>query len=150
MHSIELHPVSIAHAAVLAALHRMEFIPPWDETAMEEILAMPGSAGLLACVDANPVGFILWRVAADEAEILTILVVPDWRGRGVGDRLVAASFAAVSQQGAAQMFLEVADDNYSAQTLYARHGFVRVGLRKGYYQGQDAYVLVAKTSLTCS
>ena len=140
---ISTHPATIAHGAVLAALHEQCFDPPWDETAMVDLLSMPGASGLLACIGDAPVGLVLWRVAADEAEILTILVLPAHRGQGIGDRLVEGSLTAAAQSGACRMFLEVADSNTAAQALYARHGFTRVGIRRGYYQGQDAYVLSA-------
>ena len=74
------------HAALLAGMHRIGFAEPWDERAMADLLAMPGAFGFLAAAgggDATantpPRGFILCRIAADEAEVLTLLVLPPYR-----------------------------------------------------------------------
>ncbi len=87
-------------------------------------------------------GFILARVAADEAEILTIAVSPELRGQGLGGALLEAAMAEAARRGAAAMFLEVSADNHGAQRLYERHGFGQVGLRQRYYaDGSDARVM---------
>src|SRR6204780_3077030 len=78
-------------------------------------------------------GMILARVAADEAEILTIAVDPGRRGRGLGSALLRAAMARAAALGAGAMFLEVAVSNAAARALYARHGFAEAGLRRQYY-----------------
>ena len=77
------------------------------------------------------------RVVADEAEILTLAVHPEARGRGQGARLVAEGVAAAGARGAYRIFLEVADDNASARAVYARAGFVEAGRRTAYYSRPD-------------
>ncbi|MEL6765718.1 MAG: GNAT family N-acetyltransferase [Pseudomonadota bacterium] len=77
------------------------------------------------------------RFAADEAEILTLGVVPEARRRGLGTALLAASIAIAEGCGAASIFLEVAEDNDAARALYAAAGFEEVGRRDGYYERRD-------------
>ena len=79
-------------------------------------------------------GFVLSRVAADEAEILTIAVEPALRGRGVGRALLSVSLRQAANAGAKSMFLEVDENNAPALSLYARFDFVKVGERAGYYR----------------
>ncbi|MBY0431685.1 MAG: GNAT family N-acetyltransferase, partial [Rhodospirillales bacterium] len=67
------------HAQVLAALHRPCFDDFWDAAAFAEILAMPGTYGWVA-FDDDPAGLVVCRIVADEAEILTIAVLPERRG----------------------------------------------------------------------
>ena len=125
-----------AFAAPLAALHALCFPEdPWDAGLLARLLAMPGVIGLIVAGarDASPEGFVLVRVAADEAEILTIGVVPAARGRGLGARLLAAAAARAAAAGAASLFLEVAEDNLPGRALYAHHGFATVGRRPAYY-----------------
>ena len=74
------------------------------------------------------------RLAADEAEILTIAVEAGWRGRGVGRALMAEMLRRAANAGARAMFLEVDEDNAAALALYRRLGFVKVGERPGYYR----------------
>ncbi len=125
-----------AFAAPLAALHALCFPDdPWDAGLLARLLAMPGVIGLFAgdAGDAATQGLVLVRVAADEAEILTIGVTPAARGRGLGTTLVAAAAARAAAAGAASLFLEVAEDNLAGRALYAHHGFAAVGRRPGYY-----------------
>lgn len=102
-------------------------------------LGLPGSFGLV-CPDGA--GLALARVAADEAEILTLAVLPEARRRGVGGALLASVAAGAAARGARALFLEVAVGNAPARALYAAAGFVAVGRRRGYYPGgEDALVL---------
>jgi ribosomal-protein-alanine N-acetyltransferase len=82
-------------------------------------------------------GFVLSRLAADEAEILTIAVDAAHQGRGVGRALLSENLRQVANAGAKAMFLEVAKDNAPALALYDRFGFVKVGERAGYYRRAD-------------
>lgn len=127
--------VATTHAAVLAALHRQCFADPWPAEAVAALTGQPGVLALLATVDGAPVGLALLRAAADEAEILTLGVLPEARRAGHGRALVDAGVAWARQSGCAALFLEVAESNAAAQALYAGAGFRRVGRRPGYYAG---------------
>ena len=82
-------------------------------------------------------GFVLARLAADEAEILTIAVEAATRGRGVGRALLSESLRQAANAGAKTMFLEVDRSNTPALALYKHLGFVAVGERAGYYRRKD-------------
>lgn len=73
------------------------------------------------------------RVLADEAEILTVGVVPTARRQGLARQLVAALLDAARAGGAAQIYLEVRVDNAAARALYLTEGFAEIGVRRGYY-----------------
>lgn len=143
-------PVSLVHAELLAGMHRICFTDAWGVQSMASVLTMPGADGLIA-VDGGslvpavqspgPAGFVLWRAAAGEAEILTIAVLPPWRRGGLGGRLLDRALCASAEAGAEVMFLEAAADNVAALSLYEKRGFVRVGLRKAYYGDKDAVVM---------
>lgn len=121
---------------VLAALHATSFPDAWDAKAIADLLSSPGTFAFAA-----DDGFVLARVAAGEAEILTLAVVPAARGKGLGRALLQAAITKARALGAQTMFLEVGADNPAARALYASLGFMKVGDRKGYYQGRDALVL---------
>ncbi|MEO5336348.1 MAG: GNAT family N-acetyltransferase [Magnetospirillum sp. WYHS-4] len=140
---MNVQPAGLAHAALLAALHAPCFSDGWPESAFRDLLAMPGAFALLAADG----GFILCRQAADEAEIITLAVLPERRRAGLGRTLVEAARAEAARRGAATMFLEVAADNPAARVLYESLGFREAGRRKGYYArpggpAVDALVLV--------
>ena len=126
----------------LARLHAECFDDGWDTDSLANLLSAAGSISL-----ATDSGFIIVRVAADEAEILTICVSPSARRHGTGLALLKAAAAKASQVGAAAMFLEVATGNVAAQSLYTSCGFRPVGRRPAYYKGQDALVLRAELPL---
>jgi [ribosomal protein S18]-alanine N-acetyltransferase len=127
---------------LLAALHASAFSVPWTERAICELLAGPG-VFIFFTAD----GFVMGRAAGGEAEILTLAVRPDARGKGLGRALIAAVAAHAHGLAAGSIFLEVGNDNPAALALYAGLGFERVGQRKGYYAGTDAWVLKAPLPL---
>ena len=147
---IDLIPAGLVHAELLAAIHRICFAEPWSANSMAEVLALAGTEGLIA-VDGGsltpaleppgPAGLVLWRRIFDEAEILTIAVLPPWRRTGLGRRLLEAAMDSAVKAGALTMFLEAAADNHPALALYQSKGFAGVGLRKGYYGGVDGVTM---------
>ena len=136
---------SPAHAAVLAALHALAFPPSerWDAAAFASQLALPGVFGLLL----PEAGLVLARVAADEAEILTLGIVPPARRAGHGSALLRVAEMRAAGAGARKMFLEVAADNVAAWAMYKAAGYETVGRRARYYSdGADALVLAKSLS----
>jgi len=132
-------------ATVLSALHEECFDDGWGLEAMRRILHMPGvSARLAVTADGgSPAGFVIWRVADDEAEIITIGVRPGDRGVGIGHLLVAAAEAGAAAKGAQRMVLEVAAGNAAALALYDAAGYRRVGRRTAYYRDRTGRTIDA-------
>ena len=129
----------MADAAALAALHASAFPSgdAWGEVALRQMLALSGTWGLV-----GEGGFLLARIAADEAELLTVAVAPAARRQGVARALVGWACAQARALGAAAMFLEVAEANHPARALYAALGFAPAGRRPHYYgEGRDALLL---------
>ncbi|HEY1887117.1 MAG TPA: ribosomal protein S18-alanine N-acetyltransferase [Roseiarcus sp.] len=126
-------------ARACARLHGQGFAHPWSPEEMAGLIAGPSTLGAAALdpVNGRLRGFILSRLAADEAEILTIAVDADHRGAGVGRALLSENLRQAANAGAKAMFLEVAKDNAPALALYERFGFVKVGERAGYYRRDD-------------
>jgi [ribosomal protein S18]-alanine N-acetyltransferase len=79
----------------------------------------------------------------DEADVLTLAVVPASWGKGIGTELLETLFSEATGRACTKVFLEVRADNPRARSLYSRHGFTEVGVRRGYYQpsGTDAIVM---------
>jgi ribosomal-protein-alanine N-acetyltransferase len=131
---------SAGDAAPLAALHAACFATAWDPAAITALLGTPGTFAFH-----HKCGFVLARNAAGEAEILTLAVAPEARGRGLGRALLRAAIIRAQEMGAQVMFLEVGADNPHALALYAGLGFAKVGTRKAYYStpsgGTDALLL---------
>jgi ribosomal-protein-alanine N-acetyltransferase len=122
--------------AALASLHATAFPDPWSATAIRELFA---GSGVFAFY--FPDGFILARAVGDEAEILTLAVMPSARRQGRGRLLIGAAARHAQKRGVHSLFLEVAANNIAGQALYQGQGFIAVGRRKAYYGLQDADVL---------
>ena len=89
-------------------------------------------------------GLIIFRIIADEAEILNLAVEARRRRLGIASRLVEDMIAASKAAGVKRVFLEVRDSNRVAREFYARMGFAEAGRRRRYYRQpvEDALVLV--------
>lgn len=133
-----------------AALRRQVFPQPWERPwssgEISALLATPNCFGHLLVDDADdrPYGLILLRVAADEAEILTIGVAPERRRCGGAARLLERAMAQCAARGARVVFLDVADDNEPARRLYTREGFLEIGARPSYYARGAAPAVAAR------
>lgn len=86
---------------------------------------------------------IAW-VIADEAHLGDIAVAPEQRGKGLGKLLLQELIDEAKIRGAVHIVLEVRASNESAIALYESYGFVKVAIRKGYYQddAEDALVMM--------
>ena len=139
--------VDAKYAEECAGLHADSFSYPWPPGDIESLLVARSTFADGAFGKAGELqGFILSRLAADEAEVLTIAVKPRKRGKGIAAKLMAANMARLTLSGAKSWFLEVEAQNVSALALYKRFGFERVGERKSYYRTPDgdaalAYIL---------
>lgn len=150
--SITIAPVGDGAVALLARLHAAAFpAEPWNEAAFAGLLAMPGAFALVATRDGAPAGLVLARVAADEADIITLGVAPQARRGGIGRALATAAAARAAQRGATRLFLEVAAANDAARRLYLSLGFQEIGRRPRYYpDGADALLLARPLSPPCA
>ena len=132
------------HAEEAAAVHARCFTYSWPADDLETLLAATttyadGAFGKAGGVE----GFILSRLAADEAEILTIAVKPKKRGQGIAGKLMRVNMEQLQAAGAKAWFLEVEAQNASALALYKRFGFEQVGERKSYYRKPDGDAALA-------
>ena len=123
---------------LVAALHA-ECFPeqPWSEAALAGLWGNPGTFGWIAALGGEPAGFVVARLLADEAEILTLGVRPGARRRGLAAHLVRAAAASARTAGARRMHLEVAESNAAARATYGRSGFAEAGRRRGYYRSEQ-------------
>jgi ribosomal-protein-alanine N-acetyltransferase len=127
-------------AEEIAALHARLFDPAWDAESIMRSVEHPASASFIAQVrePRSLAGFVIGRIAADEAELLSIGVAPEWQRRGIGRHMVQGLVRAARRADVARLFLEVATDNAPAIALYKGLGFKLAGRREAYYQRAGA------------
>ena len=125
-------------AAAFAALHGASFRRGWSEDEFERLLVDRGVLAHRAVVGRRLVGFILSRIAAGEAEILSVAVARAHQGHGIARRLLDLHLRRLAGLGVRMVFLEVEQENVPARKLYARSAFHEVGRRDGYYPRRAA------------
>ena len=121
----------------MAEIHAESFATQWNEKDFREILNSPGTSAVLISNQNNPTGFVLFRKAADEAEILTICTRPIFRQKRHAKLLMQHMENLLKKDGVKSLFIEVAVSNQAALALYASCGFKGAGLRKNYYDRGD-------------
>ncbi len=133
-----LEPLSANDSPAIATLHQEDFHRPWTDGEFASLLEQDTVFGFVARETGRraqaPVGFVLARLAAGEAEILTIAVARAHRRQGLGWKLMDAVLRELHRERAEALFLEVDEHNAAAIALYRRFGFSEVGKRPNYYQ----------------
>ena len=136
------------HIARLLPVERELFAPePWTERLFWSELGQLDTRHYVVALDADDevVGYAGLCDYPDEAFVQTIAVAPAAQGCGLGSRLLTELLEEAARRGQRTVSLEVRADNAAAQRLYDRHGFVRSGVRRGYYAGGvDALVLTRR------
>jgi ribosomal-protein-alanine N-acetyltransferase len=166
--------MTLADVPAVAALEQVAFTLPWSAHAFEyevrnnpmahffvlrprefnaSVVGADGqmAAGRLGMQLSRPVlGYGgLWLIV-DEGHICTLAVHPAWRGRGLGELLLVGLLECAIALNATVATLEVRASNVVAQNLYRKYGFVRVGLRKGYYADNNEDAVIMTTDLITS
>jgi [ribosomal protein S18]-alanine N-acetyltransferase len=135
----------------IAEIHAASFDRPWGLMELERLMSADNTLVQVAALEKGGTeGFVLSRLAADEAEILSIAVHPRRRGEGVAGRLLAAHREVLLLNRIRNLFLEVEDGNAPAIALYKRQGFSEVSRREAYYRkadGSAATALVMRRAL---
>lgn len=150
---IELTRMRWWHIAELLPIERALFAPePWSERLFwSELGQLATRHYLVALEQERVVGYAGLCDYPDEAFVQTLAVAPRAQGAGLGARLLDALLAEAERRRQRTVSLEVRADNTTAQRLYARYGFVRTAVRRGYYaSGADALVLTRRAPLTSS
>jgi ribosomal-protein-alanine N-acetyltransferase len=146
-----VEPASLRDAPRLAELHGASFHRGWGEGEFEDMLSQRNTLAHRLRLRSKLVGFAISRIAADEAEILSIAIAPGHRGRGLSRQLLLTHLGHLTGRGVRTVFLEVEENNLPARRLYDRAGFAIAGRRERYYReagGEQLNALVMRRDLS--
>ena len=131
------------HVAQVADLEKLCFADPWSEMSIASELENIWSYWLVAVCGEQVVGYIGSQSSIDESDVMNVAVHPDWRRRGIAEKLMIDLISALKNRGSHALLLEVRASNSPAIALYEKMGFQQVGLRKNYYRNpkEDALIL---------
>ncbi|KPQ14458.1 MAG: ribosomal-protein-alanine N-acetyltransferase [Rhodobacteraceae bacterium HLUCCO18] len=125
----------VEHSARMAEIARAcwpDGADRWTPAMIETLLASDNAFAVC-----RPDGFALLRVSGEEAELLSLDVLPEARRRGLGSEILREALHEAQARGACEVYLEVDTENAAALALYDRAGFVTRGTRKRYYRKPD-------------
>ncbi|MBV8926202.1 MAG: ribosomal protein S18-alanine N-acetyltransferase [Bradyrhizobium sp.] len=145
-----VEPATLRDAARLAQLHGASF-RGWGEGEFESMLAERNTLVHRLRLGRKIIGFAVSRIGADEAEILSIAIDADKRGRGLSRNLLLTHLGHLAGRGVRRIFLEVEENNAPARRLYERAGFAVVGRRERYYRqagGEQLNALLMRRDLS--
>src|SRR3982074_2805961 len=127
-------PATLRDATALAELHGASFHRGWGEGEFDAMLTERNTLVHRLRVGRKIIGFAVSRMAADEAEILSIAVAASHRGRGLSRNLLLTHLGHLAGRGVRTVLLEVEENNQPARRLYERAGFGIAGRRERYYR----------------
>src|SRR5437016_4569650 len=116
METVAIRPVGEEAAQTLARLHGECFPNYWNHEAFTDFFSVKGTYALLAEAGAV-VGMLVYRVQFEQADIITLAVLPPFRRHGIASALLDRAMAHIRESGARRLFLDVEDGNAAALTL---------------------------------
>ena len=118
----------------MARLHSLsgDHIRPWSEIEYKKLLDTNTSR-----LFHTKNGFLIGRFIDQDAEILNVIIHPDYRRMGKASKLIGTFEKEAKHAGSLRCFLEVAESNSSAKKLYKTLGYLKVGQRNNYYKFVD-------------
>lgn len=136
--------------AVMALAAQSPEAANWSKDSYVKFASEPSSLALVHEANGQIEGFLLGRLAADQAELLNLAVVAEQRRQAAGTALLAKALEEWRSRGAKSAYLEVRESNTGAIAFYEKHGFAKMGLRKGYYRSPAEAALTMVKKLTAS
>ena len=140
---MEILNMTADHVAQVAALEAICFHDPWSEKSVASELTNPLSLWLVALDGDRVTGYVGSQSVLGESDMMNVAVHPDYRRRGIAEKLCLALVDALKEKGNHCLTLEVRASNDPAKALYEKLGFRQIGLRKNYYRNprEDACIL---------
>ncbi|MBQ6058912.1 MAG: ribosomal protein S18-alanine N-acetyltransferase [Clostridia bacterium] len=143
----DLAELTSAQLSQLVELEKSSFSDPWSE----ELLRQELEGELSLCIGLLREGGLAaaacFRIAADEAELLRVAVLPAYRRQGLGKRLLQEGARLLAARRCRLLYLEVRESNAPARALYQSLGFDAVGRRKDYYRSPQEDALLLRCEL---
>jgi [ribosomal protein S18]-alanine N-acetyltransferase len=143
MSSVVLRDMVVDDLPRVNAIERESYSVPWSDATFRGLLRRRDAELIVAESYGVVIAYAIFWCVIDQSELGNVAVTARWRGRGIGERLVAEVLRRAEQRGVREIYLEVRPSNEVARRLYERFGFSQVGRRRNYYQEpvEDALVL---------
>ncbi len=136
-----------SHVSEIKRLQNELFVEKWSQESIAALLRQPCACAFVASIIERQgqdkiLAYLLSMLCDQSSEIFSIGVDAELQKRGLGKRLVHELMETSRNEGACEIFLEVACNNAPAIALYKSIGFQVKGQRKRYYQSNGAGIRV--------
>ncbi|MGI6091924.1 MAG: ribosomal protein S18-alanine N-acetyltransferase [Negativicutes bacterium] len=147
MSDVCIRPMEAKDIDAVLEVERQSFDTPWSREAFENEVDNDLAYYLILVNENRVIGYGGMWIIVDEAHITNIALLPAYREKGLGKRLLSAMISLAKDKGARSMTLEVRVSNTPAKKLYDSFGFEECGLRQGYYtdNNEDALIMWLKS-----
>lgn len=142
---IEITPMKLEDLNEVLEIEILAFTTPWSRNSfIYELLENERAFYLVAKNEFNQVmGYVGMWIVFDEGHITNLAIHPNFRRKGVANKLMVELIQVSKEKGVRYLTLEVRRTNNSAQELYQKMGFVHMGVRRKYYldNNEDALIM---------
>lgn len=129
-----IEKMNSSHITAIAEIERECFSTPWSENSLKEELENPNARFFTAVSDGRVIGYAGMHTVLGENYIDNIAVTEAYRKRGVAGALLKKLEAVAVDENGEFISLEVRETNTAAIGLYEKNGYIRVGIRRNFYQ----------------
>jgi ribosomal-protein-alanine N-acetyltransferase len=125
------------------AIENESFPTPWGEEEFIRCLRQRNCIGMVATIDCDTVGFMVYELHKQRLHILNLAVAKECRRRGVGAAMIDKLKAKLDPKRRNRILLEVRETNLAAQKFFASQGFRAISVLRDFYEDttEDAYVM---------
>ncbi|MBN1621708.1 MAG: ribosomal protein S18-alanine N-acetyltransferase [Endomicrobiales bacterium] len=141
MPELKFLPFGKEHIPEVLSIENLSFPEPWSREMFEREISLPISRFFIAKTDYRIVGYTGYWKILNEAHLTNLAIHPEYRGMGLGRKLLAYVINNVTQQDIEKILLEVRESNEAAKRLYISMGFNVTGLRPKYYGTENAVLM---------
>ena len=129
--------------SAIAEIENLSINPPWSYKAICDFSEYETNRIITAKVDGVVAGYITYSVIIDEVQIANVAVHPDFRRKGIAEKLLRFLIDVAKESNMFVITLEVRNSNIPAIKLYEKCDFSNVGVRKNYYKNptEDAILM---------
>lgn len=126
-------PMQLNDLDSIMEIEEASFTDAWTRSGFEESLTQTYAKMFTAKIGETVVGYCCLYHILDEGEIINVAIHPNWRGRGLGGRMLGFLLEEGRKDGVNRFILDVRESNVAAQKLYESAGFKKIALQKRFY-----------------
>ena len=139
--NLKIYKLTLSKLEELSSILASDFDDFWSYSILKDEINSENSYYIVAKLENEIVGFAGIKVLLDEADIMNIVTKKSYRNKGIGSILLQNLIDLSYNLNLKQITLEVNASNLSAISLYKKFDFEKIGLRKNYYNNQNAIIM---------